>query len=763
MLTWLRRLFDAAYLYAIEPSPTLIWSRGLVAAGVAMLVVAASVLVYGVRLRCRGASRGWVWASAACWMAAGVSMLARPLLWGVASARAWAFSWAALGAGLLAIGLAPSSSSPLGGWFRRHRVIAWTTLGALHALGLAGWWLYDGLSVAWILSVVGLMADAVALRRRPTEREGPLLGTPLLLTYAALAMRWGLSEGLGVDVAAYQAFGGADLLSLWFGGSTMAWVGGIGALMLALRRVLLGGTATRRGVALLALLLGLGVALAVGARHMAAAVTASDPYCYLQMAADLVERGTVLHSFPLAAVAREAGVPLWPVVHVGYQVPDAANMAATVWPIGWPLLLAPVYAAAGESGALWLAMVCLLVTAVVTGWLARQLLAGSPWGGWVAAGMAAFLVATSQEAVLRSLVPMADAAAALFSAGMLACLVRARDSRRLGWSLAAGVGYAVAYWIRHPLLFLGLGALPIYGVGRRGERVRWRELLAFAAAALLVATPDLVYHTVVFGAPWVTESPEWFLLSPAHILVTAWSMLTEGFLKRAEFGYLWPLVLWGLVAARRPQVVERGAWLGFIWSIVGALGFQLCYQALRWRDLISLLPWLAICAGIGLECLLARLPQGRWRHAAIVMALMLLFGRSAWVMTLPQQEAVAVFGHVSASQRQAYADLAVSLPDDAVVATGLSSGSVERYVGRDTMRPADWTADEFDAMLIAFEAVGREVWLLEDGEEMGALLGRLPPGWTVRSAGSYDLPAFGRGAEPIAREVRLWSVRREDQ
>ena len=51
MLTWLRRLFDAAYLYAIESSPTLVWSRGLVAAGVTMLVVAASVLGYGARLR----------------------------------------------------------------------------------------------------------------------------------------------------------------------------------------------------------------------------------------------------------------------------------------------------------------------------------------------------------------------------------------------------------------------------------------------------------------------------------------------------------------------------------------------------------------------------------------------------------------------------------------------------------------------------------------------------------------------------------------
>ena len=754
MLIWLRRLFDAAYLYAIEPAPTLVWSRGLVAAGVALLAVAGGAVVYGAMLHRKGGSSGWAWLSAACWGAAGASMLARPLLWGVASARVWAFSWAGLGLGVLALGIAP----PLTDWFGRRPVRCWLALGAIHALGLAGWWLFDGAGLPWAIALVGLLVDAVVRSRRGLKTAGLPVGAPLLLTYASLALRWALAEGLGVDLGAYQAFSGADLLSLWSSGSTMAWVGAVGAVVLALGRVLGGGTAFRRGVALVAILLGLGIAVAVGVCHMAAGVTASDPYCYLQMAADLVERGTVLHPFPLAAVAREVGVPLWPVVHVGYHVPNAANVAATVWPIGWSLLLAPVYAALGETGALWLAMACLVATAVVTGGLCRRLLAGSPWGGWVAAGVAGFLVATSQEAVLRSLVPMADAAAALFSVAMLACLVRARESGRLGWSLAAGICYAAAYWIRHPLLFLGLGALPIYGVGRRGERVRWRELLAFAAAALLVAAPDLVYHTVVFAAPWITESPEWFLLSPVHVLATAWAMLTEGFLKRTEFGYLWPLTIWGLLATRRERQMERGDGMILAWSLIGAAGFQLCYQALRWRDLISLLPWLAIWTAAGLDDLLQRIPQGRWRHAVIVMALMLLLGRTAWVMALPQQEAVAVFGHVSALQRQAFADLAARLPDDAVVATGLSSGSVERYVGRDTMRPADWTEEEFAAMLSALEEAGREVWLLEDSEEVAALLERIPPGWEPVVEGDYDLPAFGWGAEPIQHNVRLWRL-----
>lgn len=758
MLAWMRHFLNPAYLYAVEPSSTLEWSSGILIAGAIHLMIAGALAVWMVwRGNTRGRVPRWGWMGVVGWAVAGLHTLARPLLWGLASARAWAFSCAALGTIVIIVGLAPGVLGPFGVWIRCRPAILWGGVAGLHGLGLAGWWLCDGPSLPLALALVGLALDVGICWRRPASWSGLIMGAPLTMSYASLGLRWLVGGILGVDVAAYQAFAGADLVSPWFHAPTMAWAGAGGTLLLGLRRAARSEGLFLRWAGVATLLAGLAIAGSVGWCHVAAGVTASDPYCYLQMAADLAERDTVFHSFPLAAVAREAGVSLWPVVHVGYHVPDAHNAATTVWPIGWPLLLAPVYWAFGEGVALWGAMVCLLAAAVLTAWLCRWLLRDSPWGGWLAAGLAGLLVVTSQEALLRSLVPMADAAAALFSVAMLACLVRARETRAMSWSLAAGGCYAIAYGIRHPLLFLGLGALPAYGVGRAGERIAWRGLLTFAAAALAMAAPDLVYHTVAFGAPWLTESREWSLLGPGHVLPNAWSMLVEGFDKRTEFGYLWPFLIWGLVDGWCHRL-ERGIWLVLAWSLVGATGFQLGYQALRWRDLVSLLPWFAIWVAMGLQAFLQWLPASRWRFAGITLVLVMIAGRCAWVLELPTQEVVSVFGHVTGPQREAYRQLGERLPADAVVATSLSSGAIERYAGHEAMRPASWDEQEFAAMLNVLRGAGREVWLLDDGDETEALLGRMPSGWSATGGFCYDLPTFGWGGELLGRKARLWKL-----
>jgi hypothetical protein len=491
---------------------------------------------------------------------------------------------------------------------------------------------------------------------------------------------------------------------------------------------------------------------------MAAGVTASDPFCYLQMAADLAEHGTVFHRFPLAAALRGHDVRLWPIVHVGYHVPNAENAATTVWPIGWPLLLAPVYRILGESGALWGAFFCLVAAAVLTVVVGHWLLRGSPWGGWLAGGIAGLLLVTSQEALVWSLVPMADAAAALASIAMIACLVRSRQRGSVGWSIAAGVAYAVAYWIRHPLLFLGVGALPAFGVGARGERVRWRQLIAFGGVAALVAVPDLIYHARAFGAPWIAESREWSLLSPVHLIPNLVAMVIEGLSLRGEFGYLWPLTLLGLVASWRWARMERGMWLTLAWSFAGAAAFQLCYQALRWRDLISLLPCLAIWTGAGTEELLQRLRKARWRNLAGALVLLLLGGRVGWVLSLPTRDVVSVFGHLTQSEVAAYRRLGDRLPDDAIVATGLSSGAVERYARHETIRPASWDEHELALVLSTLEAAGWEVWLLADSAEIQAVVRGLARRCAAQPGGVWDLPSFGVGGEPSDGPVELWRL-----
>jgi len=761
VIGFLRYVVDPAYLYAMEPFAAWRWS-GLLLASAAFCIAVAMGIAVGLR-RHRQDIRWWGWVSVASWTAAGVHTLARPLLSGLASARVYAASCALLGTAVLVVGIAPrmplfgTEGSP------SRRLAGWLLLIALHALGMGVWYLKDGSTLAWWLALVVLMADAAVCATWPRARRGMPLGAPLAPVYVSVVLRWLVGTVLGFDVDACLAFTGADLVSPWFDGLAMGWAAMAGSLLLAGWRIFPDRSRRDRWLGCGILLAGLAIAFSVGWRHMAAGVTASDPFCYLQMAADLAEHGTVFHHFPLAAIIRGLDVPLWPTVHVGYHVPNTENAATTVWPLGWPLMLAPVYRIVGEGGALWGGLACLLgasgLTVVVGHWLLRD----SRWGGWLAGGIAGFLLVTSQETLVWSLVPMADAAAALASIIMIGCLVRSRETGGTGWGVAAGVAYGAAYWIRHPLVFLGLGAMPICGVGRRDERVRWWQLLAFAGSAAAVAVPDLVYHARAFGAPWITESREWSLLSGVHLLSNLGAMVAQGFSLRGEFGYLWPLALLGLVATWRCGRMERGLWLMLVWSFAGALAFQLCYRALRWRDLSSLLPWLAIWTGAGMEELLQRLPKQRWRAFASALVLLLLSGRVRWVLSLPARDEVGVFGHLAQTEVAAYQRLGDRLPDDAVVATGLGSGAVERYAGHQTIRPASWDEQEFGLVLSALEAIGREVWLLDESDETRAVLERLPGGWEAEPGQIWDLPSFGTGGEPSDREVRLWRLIREIQ
>ena len=111
--------------------------------------------------------------------------------------------------------------------------------------------------------------------------------------------------------------------------------------------------------------------------------------------------------------------------------------------------------------------------------------------------------------------------------------------------------------------------------------------MVFGLSALVCALPDLAYHTLTFGVPWKSESPEWFLLSWRNIPGAFSAVWREGWFSRVEFGYILPLILCGAwqQGRHRPERLWAAMMgLGF----VGVLGFNLFYGALRLRDLISL-------------------------------------------------------------------------------------------------------------------------------------------------------------------------------
>jgi hypothetical protein len=498
--------------------------------------------------------------------------------------------------------------------------------------------------------------------------------------------------------------------------------------------------------------------LAAVAVHLSHGATGSDPFCYLQMAADLAEHGTARGAFGAVTAAHAAGVPLWPAVPVGYHPPAADGLAATVWPIGWPLLLAPLYRLGGEALALWGAPLAALAAAALAGHLAAG--AGlsvpgrnrRPLAALAAGGLAAALWLTSPEVVDRTLVPMGDAAAAALAALTLLALRRAGATDRLRWSALAGLAWGAAYFVRHPLLGLGLAAAPAFLGAPWPWRRRLAHLAAFGGVALLAALPDLAYHAWAFGSPWIAESPEWHLLGLRYLPGNLAAVADE-FWRRGEWGYLAPLAFLGAGATwRRGGDVRRE---GVAWAVAlaGIAAMPLCYGALRPRDLIPLFPLLAAWTARG-AVEVGRM-AGRGRTAALAATLLLLAARFAPGADLPGRTAVASFGHVSAAQRAGFETLAALLPADAVVGAGLNAGAVARYTGRDAVRPAAWSAAEWAAYRAALG--GRAVYLLDDGEEMAAWLARQDAA-VLEPVATLDLPTMAAGGAPLSRPATLYRL-----
>ncbi len=764
-----RHLLSAAYLYAQEPlagapraAPLLVWAafwlaicggawrwrRRRIAQGrtpaIAHLLGGLGVLgiiALAAQLLGRGPFSARIWVLSLAALALSLPLADRLARWGCPP-------WARPVGRALAAALSPDDP-PLPWRWQAPWLLA-------HALGLAALVLTDGVT-AWTPALAALCIGATAVAGRRLRSE---ILAPLLLPYGAALASVLLRDGLGVDIALYQAFPYPDPWSIWFDGRTPVALG-VG-WMLATTLAYLWRVRPRPGLVLAG---SAGAALAwwgcLYARHLSHGASASDPFCYLQMAADLAARGSPRHYFPLIDLACAAQVPVWPLAPVGYH-PPLDGWAATVWPVGWSALLAPLYRLGGEGLALWGAPLFLLACAWIVYRLARALLADAAshevlLGGLVAAGV----MLTSFEAATRSLVPMADAAVATLSAGALLALLRARRSDRLGWSVAAGLCLALAYHVRHPQLPLGLAALPAYLLTPWPWRRKGQHLVVFGGAALVAAAPDLIYHARTFGSPWITESPEWFLLSPRY-LGAAWLRLWEdGIWRRNEFGYLWPLVIGGLAAQVRARHERAQAWV-LLAGFVGVLLLHLCYAALRLRDLIGLFPWLAFWAGRGAVALWRWAGAGghgqrNLRRVGALLALAaVLAARSDGALGLPLRAEVSTFGALSAQERAELDRLATWLPQDAVVGASLHAGAIARYAGRESIRPASWAPDEFDRFVQQLALAGRPLYLLADGEEMAAWLPAVAARYDLTCQGSLEVPLYGRGGQAMEGSATLY-------
>ncbi len=500
-----------------------------------------------------------------------------------------------------------------------------------------------------------------------------------------------------------------------------------------------------------------------------AGVTGSDPYAYVQMAVDLAGQGTPLHTFPLAVRVAEWGLPIWPVVPIGYNPPDpATGMASTVWAPGYSAFLALGSWMGGETAYYVLTPLFGLVTLVALWWLCLEVTRTSHNDQrFLAAGVAVFVLATSYEQVDRLSVPMADIPAQLFTILTIYFALRAMRGRTWLFATLSGLALGVAFAIRYTQVLLGFSILLVWALDfvehrRRSWRVSLISLVCFGSAAWLVATPVLWYHKIVFGGPFRVGWSEAELISWQNVPVTI-PHIVKAFTHRNEYLYLLPFLAWGFIRgwlSSRQTAIALLAWLLVVASL------HLSYAAVRIRDLLSVFPVLSIWTGVGIAELLCQVRPNRrraWRKLPQLLGLglvtALLYIRTHTMLRLPiDAPEFSTFGHLRSEQRAAFEALADLTPSEAIVATSLNSGPVGLYANRDAVRPAYWSQDEWLDFLSRALTNQRPVYMLADGIEMRSPLQTVRSHHRLRLVSFFYVPYFYPGGSSDNLYVPLYEV-----
>jgi hypothetical protein len=641
--------------------------------------------------------------------------------------------------GTLADGLRALTFARAGmqGHWRAGTVGTWL---GLHLLGLSVTLANLGLPIllgpALALGVIGPPALA-------GRRAAPAALTPLVFAYAAT-----LLSALGIRLPGIWNGVLSPLLALIIATAYGLVIAGW---------LTVGGDAAPRGrwrfvtwSAALLVAAALGWSAWAGATLRTHGVTGSDPYAYAQMGVDLVTRGTVLHPFPLASIAYALGIPVAPTVHVGYRIPDAATgQAATVWPPGYAAFTGLAYLIAGEDGIFLVTPLLNLLALPSAGWFALVAAGRRTPQALAVAGLTIALTATAYQQVEWQMIPMADVAAQLFTLLAVGLALGAHGRGARLRAALSGLCLGIAFDIRYTQVLLAPALALALAWDRRGVALdagRLGRIAICAGAALIAAAPVLGYHWAVFGSPFITGSDELAHFSLARLPETTGRTLAALGHYR-DFGLLWLPIGIGLLIAVRYQ------WRALAVVLLACtvlFGFHALYTYLRPRDLLFLFPFLAWLAALGSVAAAratywAARRSGRPRlWAALRVGLLgalsiCLVLRAMETLAMPANRGFAAFGHLVRAQRDAFARLGQVTPADAVIGTSLNGGAIELHAGRLAFRPAGWTADE----LVRFvEAAGRPVFVLDDGEELGAALQVLRARYGLAEVARLDVPYY---------------------
>ncbi len=650
---------------------------------------------------------------------------------------------------------------------------------AIHLAGLAAFWRYYHQPVWLALPLLALLLAAPLLamliprvRRSTVQSAGLAVETlaPLFLLYLILLARVVAVRVLLANEPYQDEASFADPRFVFFQvEATVAAVAGYLAIV-QVQVLASGALRTRLQVALAAVLLAgaLGWFAAETVGHRTRGVTATDPYAYAQMAVDLATRGTALHVYPLFPAVANLGVSWYPVEHIGYRLFDNLSGAVpSVWPFGGSIWLAVAYKLIGEDGLYLATPLAALAALAALAFLAREYARDQSTGQRAAfVAVCVALLATSWEQVDRSIVPLVDAQAQLFSVlAILFALMGARTAAahdvgvtqehraavpfapnaRGIFAVLAGLALGAAYLVRHTQLLMAIpllaATLPLTW------RSRLRFLVAIAVPAFVVAAPDLWYHHLHLGGVFVPESHELVLFSWSSV-VPSLVALNQRFSAGNEFGYLVPLLLYGLYRSFRDQGWKAAVLL--VW-VLALGGFHLLYAAVKIRDLLPEYPAVIVWTAYGMVALARDLRawagQVGWRQlvagVAVFVILLLPAMRDRLTILRPLQPVKVTFGYVTAEQRAAFDRIAALTAPNAVVGSTMNDGAIDLYAQRATFRPGAWDSNERRAFMAAMERSNRPVYILDDGAETSAARRDLEAQYVLRRIAVLDVPLFG--------------------
>jgi hypothetical protein len=478
----------------------------------------------------------------------------------------------------------------------------------------------------------------------------------------------------------------------------------------------------------------------------------TDPATYVQMAASLAQRGTVVKEFPLFTNLYNKGFSWDALIPTGYHVVRETGAIAPNFAFGFPVLLAVGMRFFGEAALDWVTPLLGALSLLAMFALGNELLRWMPVPRRrTISALAVLFLATSPKQIQLSLVPMSDVPTQLFCVLAIWCATRMTrpvgpraDSRagiggigtsRVLLAVLCGIGLGFAYLIRHSALAL---AVPLGILAARwsaSPRARLVLILVAMSTFGITILPDLIYHQQVLGGLFRPESPE----SAELVLADG---LTQGFATVVALGSLTgfgPVVLlapvgWWILArgGHSFQALVLAAWV---------LAFVAFHAPLRLtgvfenslRYLVPAYPALALAAAIGvvavLETALGELApwRRRLREDQRWVRVVVWFGAGIAVIALasvslralagPDRFAARAYGWTSQQAREDMARMRSELPAEAII--GVSdqmAGATALYLEREVFRPGTFVngATEFERFAAEHRAGGRSIWLLGD-------------------------------------------------